>query len=123
MFDKFKGKVNALKNKPAIKKTVDFTKGIIERPLNLQESFSCKVLEAIYDHDIYISRKSESKSFADISVFLLYTIVALSPFVPGYVSFSIIMLMFLAFMAGKRSGKIKAHRFTDFDILLCMFCF
>ncbi|MDP4133960.1 MAG: hypothetical protein Q8882_08110, partial [Bacillota bacterium] len=85
--------------------------------------FSCKVLEAIYDHDIYISRKNESKGFADISVFLLYTIVVLSPFVPGYVSFAIIMLMFLAFMAGDRSGKIKAHRFTDFDILLCMFCF
>lgn len=113
--DRLKGTVN-----PLVTKLYNLN-GRIEETLHINESYTGKALKFIYFMpDIRLGISGEK--LKSVLIILLYIVTAIFLAVPGYILFTLVILMYLLF-ASQYKGMEKNCVFTSFDILLTLFCF
>lgn len=113
--DRLKGTVN-----PLMTKFYNLN-GKIEEILHINESYTGKALRFVYFMpDISLGIDREKLKSALIIMLCVTTAIFLA--VPGYILFTIVILMYLLF-ASQYKGIEGKCVFTSFDILLTLFCF
>lgn len=93
----------------------------VRKTLRLKESYTCMLLRVLSSVPA-LPLPGESTQLFQLVWIALCLIIALAVFLPGYLLFAVIIVMYLLFVsARKKAGDM--HSFSDLDILLVMFCF